>query len=370
MDTSRAPRLDGHPLDDPDFRLTWPREIFLEEAEILRNDSNSDRQEWLCVEAFDGPLPSEIVRKFGTNAWGDSDRTPNSAFAFIIDNVDCLRIKQLPTPYWRARHAAPDPDEPTTVELLPLYFKYLVDDLADHGYFERSFPRECVDFGRSRERRTLPESMRIALQWSPSWPLDANQLNNRDNLFDIIEYLHDVVARPRKRWYHEFADCGWHYEDFSRTKGQILYRASVNELLADAGINFRLADDGANRGRLVSITDDARSDLIRESLTRKDADHQIVEHAIDLFRSRRASTEEKRSACIALAGVLESHRGEFEANHLSEDDSALFVIANKFAIRHQNKQQRSDYDEAFLDFIFWWYLAYVELLAKLRSRKP
>lgn len=369
MDTSRAPRLDGHPLDDPDFHLNWPRQIFLEEAEIIRKDTNTDRQEWLCVEAFDGPLPGEIVRKFGTNAWGDSDETPNKAFAFIIENVDCLRMKQLPTPYWRARHAAPDPDEPTTAELLPLYFKHLVDDLADHGYFERSFPRECIDDENFQERDTMYEGMRIALQWSPNWPLDPNQLNNRDNLFDIIEYLHDIVARPRKRRYHEYASCGWHYDDFSRTTGRILYRARVNELLTDAGINFRLADDGANMGRLVSVTDEARSDLIRESLAQNNPDHSAVEHAIGLFRNRRSSAEEKRSACRSLAGVLESHRSEFKANYLSEDEKSLFTIANKFAIRHQNKQQQSDYDEAFLDFIFWWYLAAIELLAKLRSRK-
>ena len=46
---------------------------------------------------------------------------------------------------------------------------------------------------------------------------------------------------------------------------------------------------------------------------------------------------------------------------LRGDEGALFQIANRFAIRHQNADQQSNYADAYLDWIFWWYLATVDL---------
>ncbi|ODU05016.1 MAG: hypothetical protein ABS81_08670 [Pseudonocardia sp. SCN 72-86] len=51
-----------------------------------------------------------------------------------------------------------------------------------------------------------------------------------------------------------------------------------------------------------------------------------------------------------------------------KDEGALFQIANEFALRHQKPDQKGDYDPAFLDWIFWWYLATVELTNRLLAR--
>ncbi|MFE6229500.1 hypothetical protein ACFVQZ_36445, partial [Streptomyces sp. NPDC057854] len=77
---------------------------------------------------------------------------------------------------------------------------------------------------------------------------------------------------------------------------------------------------------------------------------------------------EKKSAVVTLAGVLEIERNLLEEKLLSKDEGALFTIANKFAIRHQRADQQPDYDDAYLDWIFWWYLATVELVRSLRQR--
>ncbi|MFG2661677.1 hypothetical protein [Streptomyces sp. NPDC048425] len=46
-------------------------------------------------------------------------------------------------------------------------------------------------------------------------------------------------------------------------------------------------------------------------------------------------------------------------------------IAYRFDLRHRRADQRSEHDEAFLDLIFWWYLATVELTNRLiASRAP
>jgi hypothetical protein len=51
------------------------------------------------------------------------------------------------------------------------------------------------------------------------------------------------------------------------------------------------------------------------------------------------------------------------------DEGALFEIANGFGIRHLNEQQKGTYDPAFLDWVFWWYLATVELTDRLLARQ-
>ena len=54
---------------------------------------------------------------------------------------------------------------------------------------------------------------------------------------------------------------------------------------------------------------------------------------------------------------------------LSKDEGALFQIANQFDIRHRGADQQRDYEEAYLDWIFWWYLGTVELTDRLLARE-
>lgn len=64
----------------------------------------------------------------------------------------------------------------------------------------------------------------------------------------------------------------------------------------------------------------------------------------------------------ALALVLEERRYNVLTDALAKSDrGALFEIANNFHIRHQDAKQKRDYDEFYLDWIFWLYLATIEL---------
>lgn len=160
--------------------------------------------------------------------------------------------------------------------------------------------------------------------------------------------------------------CGWHYSHFSVTAGRELYRWKANDLLQAADISYRLAGSGEDQGRLVAVFDDGRSMVLAGALEHAQPDTATrVRHAIALFRRRGATDEDKRSALIALAGILEERRQLMKGKLVTADEGALFHIANKFAIRHQNKQQLSDYDPAFLDWVFWWYLGTVELTNRI-----
>src|SRR5215468_3205601 len=110
--------------------------------------------------------------------------------------------------------------------------------------------------------------------------------------------------------------------------------------------------------------------LITESLSNSEPDvaHR-VRHAIALFRGRSATLEDRRSAAITLSGILEERRALIKAELATKDQGALFLIANQFAIRHRNGQQHGDYSPAFMDWIFWWYLATVELTNRIIERQ-
>ena len=81
------------------------------------------------------------------------------------------------------------------------------------------------------------------------------------------------------------------------------------------------------------------------------------------------TTAERRSAVVTLAGVLERRRTLLKDELLKKDEGALFHIANEFDVRHRGKSQQSDYDPVFLDWLFWWYLATVELTDRLIARQ-
>jgi hypothetical protein len=181
--------------------------------------------------------------------------------------------------------------------------------------------------------------------------------------------LHDLVARPESRWLHPFDSCGWHHSHFSLETGRAVYRWRVNQLLERSELGLRLADEGEDVGRMVAATDDARRELVEAMLARNDGEvGDQVQHAIALFRARGADKHQKRSAIVALGYVLEDRRKLIKSELLAKDEDALFMIANKFNLRHQNESQRTDYDPVFLDWVFWWYLGTIELTDRLAAR--
>ena len=102
-------------------------------------------------------------------------------------------------------------------------------------------------------------------------------------------------------------------------------------------------------GRLVSVTGDARDDLVRRVL---EIDEPIaggrVRYAVQLFRSRDATVLDKHRATRALVDVLERRRELLKHALLSRDEGALFTIANPFEIRHLDARQNGGYESVFL----------------------
>jgi hypothetical protein len=261
-----------------------------------------------------------------------------------------------------------------TFPVLTKLFAKVFQSLRTSGYFDEAFGSSCVDAGviEGTLGRDVEGAVLLALRKDGLWPFDeSTSWVSEDDFFDMVEFLFDHVSEPisSSGHYHSYADCGWHYERFDRAAGTLRYLTDVNRLLADYRDGFELTHDGfvvgtppPGLGKLLEqeIPDVPKSDSKRR-----------IENAIMLFRNRGATPDERRSAIVELAAVLEYHRADAKRNLASSDESDLFNIANNFGIRHHNPQQKSDYDHGIWQtWIFYTYLVTLHVVLRLARRSP
>lgn len=361
-------------LDLTDYELVWPSELFAAETRriLARPKLDQDHLDLLMREAFrDDNVAQDLAAcRPRTSAFG-ADSTYTASMVDVAnelaDRAAEIRQYTIPRAYWPHRHGRQAPEVPLDRLTLHGRFADLIGNFDRDGYLAQAFPPPCVDADDSEVDVSLELERRLG--FADLWPLQPLTWDD-DVFYALIEVYHDFVSRPRDRWFHSHANCGWHYRDFATTTGRELYRWRVNRLLEQARLSYRLAADGEDMGRLVETFDAARTALLVDSAASSPSDVAArVRHSVALFRSRTTTDEAKRSALVTLAGVLEERRQVIRDEMTSADEGALFQIANKFAIRHRNAQQQADYDSVFLDWIFWWYLSTVELTNRIIYRQ-
>ena len=125
--------------------------------------------------------------------------------------------------------------------------------------------------------------------------------------------------------------------------GPALYRWRVNRLLVRHNLAVRLAEDGEDgedQGRLMRLVDLPRSELLQRALASPTAQHGVA-HAVSLFRVREATGEQKRSAVVALARILEDRKALLKNGMLSGDESDLREVAPQ-PVRTTTQTRRSE----------------------------
>lgn len=362
-----------------DYELDWPPELLASELRALFDHPyrgwTGDEVELLLTEAFHTGIPAaEFVRLHSTAEWTDRSAEVQQWIADLFDHLPEMRPYTPPRPYWAARRASPVEALARDPADVMHCFGGFVEVLHAHGYLARDFARPCVDDDPNAHLgRDLNLELRARLHGTdPSnrklWPLQPGTWDT-DIFYNLVEVFHDLVARPRRRWDHDHGDCGPHFDDFDTDAGRRVYRALVSRILDQAGVDLRLAESGEDVGRLVHLADEGRTDLVQRALASPEpVVAGRIRHAIALFRGRDASEHDKRPAVFELAKVLDGRRPLLKGVLLSRDEDALFQIANKFDIRH-GREQHSNYDPVFLDWVFWWYLATVELTDRLLARQ-
>lgn len=362
----------------PEYELSWPASAFRSEADAILNRSLAphvfdDYASLLLEEAFmDGTVRREFQESStGASDWQDPSRlTRTGLLWYLREHAENLPKAADLAAYWVHRQAAPVTTAPENALGRSLHMDWgsLAVEFIERGYLSNVAPEPCVD--DNDQARGIDEQIDWQVEHRTRlpglWTKTRTEEIDQDLLYTLIEAFHDLVARPRSRWYHDFSACGWHYQDHFRPVGQVLYRWKVNELLERHHTGLRLADSGEDRGRLIRRLGDGRAELVEEVIKTRDSTSKgSVDHAIALFRKRGATRDDKRSACSALALVLEDRRALIKENLLSGDEGMIFQLANKFDIRHRDGKQFAEYGDEFIDWIFWIYLSTIELTNKI-----
>lgn len=179
-------------------------------------------------------------------------------------------------------------------------------------------------------------------------------IRDEDHLLDFLELLHrDCVSEPHR----EHSGAGTHFHPpYNKEAGQRVFREKINPHLAMHDPPLELLESG----QIVERAPDELRGLVAEEVpeTVEAEIRDPLEAAVAQFQRRGSTPEERRGAVKGLADVLERMRPEIKRELLSEDERALFDLANNFSIRHNKRDQRGDYDkDVWLEWAFYVYLA-------------
>jgi len=242
--------------------------------------------------------------------------------------------------------------------------------LEKHGYFEEAFGYACVDggafgsIGHDREAYFF-----LQLRKENLWPIHEVYVTYyEEDVFDIIELLFDLISKPVDGWYHQYCDCGMHYNSFDKSEGRKDYRREINKILRDYKDGYELSANG----EILHLGDKGMESILHAEIVEYDplnVDKQLAE-AVQKFRLQASSVTDRKNAVRALADILEFLKPKLKGALNSKDESDLFNIANNFAIRHHNEKQKTDYDKMiWLSWMFYFYLATIHAMIRILKRQ-
>lgn len=234
-------------------------------------------------------------------------------------------------------------------------------------YFQEAFGYICVDAGYvpGTLGADIEAQMLRGLRKPDLWPIRDQCVNySEEDVFDVVEFLYDLVSKPIDGHYHNWNDCGWHYEIFDKDLGRQAYRTEMNAILCDYKDGYELSTDG----EILALPEKGLENLLQANLPVYDPENveMRVNNAILKFRRHRSSIEDRRDAVRDLADVLEFLRPKLKSVITKSDENDLFNIANNFGIRHHNDTQKTDYDKAiWYSWFFYHYLSTIHAVQRL-----
>ncbi len=212
------------------------------------------------------------------------------------------------------------------------------------------------------------------------WPISTFiPYYEEDDLFDVIELIHDLITKPYARNPYlrdddykpatrsDFSDVEVVIM-FNETDGKDEFRIEINNFLIAYDEGFELSKEGEIR--LVGNKD--LSNLFNQEVPssgNEDID-QRIKKAISKFRHHRSSDDDKKTAIIELDQVRELLQNDIILLGLTNDEKKLTEIANNFAIRHLKGKQKNDFQKTiFYTWIFSSYLSLIYLILRLKNHQ-
>lgn len=275
--------------------------------------------------------------------------------------------------YFSRRQSGTGPEDRLTLDQAKTLFINEYVMLWREDYFQEAFGYQCVDAGKVYGTVADPEAFFLKhLRRSDLWPVENLKYPHysEEDLFDVIELIHDLVSKPLEGRYHAYGECGMHYETFDCEAGRSEYRERVNGFLRDYGEGWEVSSPGEILLVGIAGTADLLNGPPAFATTPNVGDR--VARAILKFRRYGATPEDKHDAVKDLVDALEFIRPTVKDLLTSKDEADLFNIANNFAIRHNTPDQKAAYDkETWSEWMFYYYLATLRACEQLAARvKP
>jgi len=272
-----------------------------------------------------------------------------------------------------SQRAGRTPDK-ITFDHLKKIVGILYRKFKSEGYFQYNFGYDCVDTGKVPGKITIGLEEQLILTFGSRGELiNPDRENGIENftlldfVFDLIEFLHDYIAKPTTSEYHTYNNCGLHVSQASSEEGQIVWRDELNKSLNQLDPPYRITSVGNIEG--LPPSEGLQNLVDNYEIPSDDGDIDTrIKHSCNMFLKHGSSIEEKRDAIKNLADVLEFLRSDLKDYIPGKEEGELFNIANNFGIRHHKQGQKIDYNhEAYFPWIFYSYLATVDLLTKLKN---
>lgn len=267
--------------------------------------------------------------------------------------------------YYSVRAGKRPAGEGFSLEDFKKFFLNAYERLEEQGLFQEWFGYYCVDAGDVDGKAGPDLNLFIfrKLRTQGLWPIHKSlDRYSEDDLFDMIEVLHDHASKGVEGFHHQFSDCGWHYKTFDAPAGRDMFRRELNDILADYGPGYEIS----SAGEIMFKVDDTFSPLLSAELPDVDPENVSMRVASAKLKFRRRSVSDRRDAVRELADVLEFIREDARAVLNTKDSQDLFNLANNFGLRHHNKDQKTDYDMAiWLSWMFYHYLATIHATVRL-----
>lgn len=198
------------------------------------------------------------------------------------------------------------------------------------------------------------------------WPFEQKiETYDEAALFSVIEFLYEAGFNEKII-----------SKDFEN--GRIGYRNQINDILRFYNGGYKLSGDG----KIQKLSLPGFEGLTEIDIETNDPEKidKKVKYAISKFSLYNSSIWDKREAVRTLADVLE-HLKEIikeegiclptdnEKMLLNIVNKDLFNIINNFGIRHLNKDQLTDYNEVWYDWMFYVFLASIHVELKLKNER-
>ncbi|MDF9556307.1 hypothetical protein P5757_09540 [Bacillus tropicus] len=181
-------------------------------------------------------------------------------------------------------------------------------------------------------------------------PVDNYTAYTETQIFTLIELFYNYVNDIN-------------YSHLSNGKEE--YRKRINKILSSYGKGWEFTKEGYVR----ELIEDGLSELV-DNTYEDSSTYSEVQKVKQKFLKYDSTLDDKKDALIRLGSILEPLRAEMTTKISKEDTSAIFNILNNFQLRHNNANQKTDYDkDIYYPWMFYQILAALDAFLKIKEQE-